>query len=238
MIPVDSLLYKLSLKLNKLSTNDHQDFPLEDKIVALNEAQIKLIKQKVTGLSGIGLDGFKKRYEDLENLIEDYKSLDLTEGNKDINQFKASVSKLDPKYMFWIDAYVLADKGDCKNRPLWVNKDLVKHGDIQFLLTNSDLKPSFEYQETFNTISSDEFNIYTDGTFKPTKLFVSYLRYPKYIDKEGYTNLEDKASSNQDCELEEYLEDELVDLAVQHLAMYTENIAAVQSSQLRIQTNE
>src|SRR5690606_21101167 len=238
MIPVDSLLYKLSLKLNKLSTNDHQDFPLEDKIVALNEAQIKLIKQKVTGLSGIGLDGFKKRYEDLENLIEDYKSLDLTEGNKDINQFKASVSKLDPKYMFWIDAYVLADKGDCKNRPLWVNKDLVKHGDIQFLLTNSDLKPSFEYQETFNNISSDEFNIYTDGTFKPTKLFVSYLRYPKYIDKEGYTNLEDKASSNQDCELEEYLEDELVDLAVQHLAMYTENIAAVQSSQLRIQTNE
>lgn len=238
MIPVDSLLYKLSLKLNKLSTNDHQDFPLEDKIVALNEAQIKLIKQKVTGLSGIGLDGFKKRYEDLENLIEDYKSLDLTEGNKDINQFKASVSKLNPKYMFWIDAYVLADKGDCKNRPLWVNKDLVKHGDIQFLLTNSDLKPSFEYQETFNTISSDEFNVYTDGTFKPTKLFVSYLRYPKYIDKEGYTNLEDKASSNQDCELEEYLEDELVDLAVQHLAMYTENIAAVQSSQLRIQTNE
>lgn len=238
MIPVDSLLYKLSLKLNKLSTNDHQDFPLEDKIVALNEAQIKLIKQKVTGLSGIGLDGFKKRYEDLENLIEDYKSLDLSEGNKDINQFKASVSKLNPKYMFWIDAYVLADKGDCKNRPLWVNKDLVKHGDIQFLLTNSDLKPSFEYQETFNTISSDEFNIYTDGTFKPTKLFVSYLRYPKYIDKEGYTNLEDKASSNQDCELEEYLEDELVDLAVQHLAMYTENIAAVQSSQLRIQTNE
>lgn len=238
MIPVDSLLYKLSLKLNKLSTNDHQDFPLEDKIVALNEAQIKLIKQKVTGLSGIGLDGFKKRYEDLENLIEDYKSLDLAEGNKDINQFKASVSKLDPKYMFWIDAYVLADKGDCKNRPLWVNKDLVKHGDIQFLLTNSDLKPSFEYQETFNTISSDEFNVYTDGTFKPTKLFVSYLRYPKYIDKEGYTNLEDKASSNQDCELEEYLEDELVDLAVQHLAMYTENIAAVQSSQLRIQTNE
>lgn len=238
MIPVDSLLYKLSLKLNKLSTNDHQDFPLEDKIVALNEAQIKLIKQKVTGLSGIGLDGFKKRYEDLENLIEDYKSLDLAEGNKDINQFKASVSKLNPKYMFWIDAYVLADKGDCKNRPLWVNKDLVKHGDIQFLLTNSDLKPSFEYQETFNTISSDEFNVYTDGTFKPTKLFVSYLRYPKYIDKEGYINLEDKASSNQDCELEEYLEDELVDLAVQHLAMYTENIAAVQSSQLRIQTNE
>jgi hypothetical protein len=238
MISVDSLLYKLSLKLNKLSTNEHQDVPLEDKILALNEAQIKLIKQKVTGLGGIGLNGFKKRYEDLENLIEDYKSLDLSKGDTNINQYKASVSKLNPQYMFWIDAYVLADKGECKDRPLWVNKDLVKHGDIQFLLTNSDLKPSFEYQETFNTISSDEFNIYSDGTFTPTKLFVSYLRYPKYIDKEGYINLEGENSKNQDCELEEYLEDELVDLAVQHLAMYTENIPAVQSSQLRIQTNE
>jgi hypothetical protein len=121
---------------------------------------------------------------------------------------------------------------------LWINKDLTKHGDIQFLLNNEHFKPSFEYQETFNTISSDEINIYSDGSFLPTKLFVSYLRYPKTIDKEGYINLKGENSVNQDCELEEYLEDELVDLAVQNLAMYTENIAAVQSSQFRIQTNE
>ena len=66
MIPVDSLLYKIDQKLNKLSTNEHQQIPLEDKILALNEAQIKLIKQKVDGfstVSGRGLDAFKKRYE-------------------------------------------------------------------------------------------------------------------------------------------------------------------------------
>ena len=56
MIPVDSLLYKIDQKLNKLSTNEHQQIPLEDKILSLNEAQIKLIKQKVDGFSvGIGL---------------------------------------------------------------------------------------------------------------------------------------------------------------------------------------
>ena len=49
MIPVDSLLYKIDQKLNKLSTNEHQQINLEDKILALNEAQIKLIKQKVDG---------------------------------------------------------------------------------------------------------------------------------------------------------------------------------------------
>ena len=64
MISVDSLLYKLHQKLNKLSSNNHQQIQLEDKILALNEAQIKLIKQKVDGfsvVSGMGLDAFKKR---------------------------------------------------------------------------------------------------------------------------------------------------------------------------------
>jgi hypothetical protein len=32
------------------------------------------------------------------------------------------------------------------------------------------------------------------------------------------------------CELADYLEDELLDLTVQNLAMYTENAAAVQST--------
>ena len=75
MIPVDSLLYKIDQKLNKLSTNEHQQINLEDKILALNEAQIKLIKQKVDGwstVSGYGMDAFKKRYEDLQNLVITY----------------------------------------------------------------------------------------------------------------------------------------------------------------------
>ena len=66
MIPVDSLLYKIDQKLNKLSTNEHQQIQLEDKILALNEAQIKLIKQKVDGLSvvsGMGMDAFKKAFK-------------------------------------------------------------------------------------------------------------------------------------------------------------------------------
>ena len=45
-------------------------------------------------------------------------------------------------------------------------------------------------------------------------------------------------STDQDCELEMYLEDELLDLTVQNLAMYTENNAAVESSVYRIKTNE
>ena len=243
MIPVDSLLYKIDQKLNKLSSNNHQQIQLEDKILALNEAQIKLIKQKVDGfsvVSGLGMDSFKKRYEDLQRLVINYGNgkLDLSVKNADIHQWSANLDKLKPKYMFYVDSYILADKGPCKNRQIWINKDLAKHGDLQFLVNNDHYKPSFEYQETFNFISSNEISIFTDGTFTPSAIYISYMRYPIYIDKTGYIKFDGTASTDVDCELETYLEDELVDLTVQNLAMYTENASAVQSAQFRIQTNE
>lgn len=243
MIPVDSLLYKIDQKLNKLSTNEHQQIQLEDKILALNEAQIKLIKQKVDGqntVSGLGLDAFKKRYEDLQSLVVTYnhQPLDLTLKNPELNQWAAKLHQLTPKYMFYIDSYVIADKGLCKDRKIWINRDLAKHGDLQFCLTNTHYKPSFEYQETFNSLSSDEISVFTDGTFVPKQVYISYMRYPVYINKTGYVMLDGQDSYDADCELETYLEDELLDLTVQNLAMYTENASAVQSAQFRIQTNE
>lgn len=243
MIPVDSLLYKIDQRLNKLSTNDHQQIQLEDKILALNEAQIKLIKQKIDGsstISGLGFDSFKKRYEDLQSLVVNYidGKLPLEIKNKELNQWVAYIHALVPKYMFYVDSYILASKGRCKDRKIWINRDLAKHGDLQFILNNDHYKPSFEYQETFNFISSDEISVFTDGTFTPSEIYISYMRYPVYIDKEGYVKFDGTDSTNQDCELETYLEDELLDLTVQNLAMYTENQAAAQSAAMRIQTNE
>jgi hypothetical protein len=64
------------------------------------------------------------------------------------------------------------------------------------------------------------------------------MRYPQHIDKEGYVKFDGTDSVNSDCELAEYLEDELLDITVQNLAMYVENMTAVQTAGLRIQTNE
>lgn len=243
MIPVDSLLYKIDQRLNKLSTNEHQQIQLEDKILALNEAQIKLIKQKIDNISTVsqmGLDSFKKRYEDLQSLVVNYNNqpLPLTKLNPELNQWRAGLHDLEPKYMFYVDSYVLADKGKCKNRKIWINRDLAKHGDLQFILNNEHYKPSFEYQETFNFLSSDEISIFTDGTFTPKTVNIMYMRYPVYIDKAGYIKFDGTPSVDQDCELETYLEDELLDLTVENLAMYTENQSAIQTAQMRIQTNE
>lgn len=242
MILVDSLLYKIDQKLNKLSTNSHQVIELEDKILALNEAQLKLIKQKLDSNNALrgGFESFKKRYDDLQRLVENAinHSLPLIERDKNLHRWSADIEALTPRYMFYVDSYILADKGPCKNKIIWVNQDLTRTSDVSILLNNSNYKPSFEYQETFCIISTDEISIFTDGTFTPKDIYISYIRYPRYIDKEGYTRLDGTPSIDENSELNEYLEDELVDLTVQALAMYTDNPMAVQAASARIATNE
>lgn len=242
MISVTSSLYKIDLRLNKLATNDHQAIPVENKIFALNTAQIKLIKLKLNenNIYKEGFDAFKKRYEDLQILVEaphDH-PLSLQLVDPQLNKWVADLSLLLPKYMFYVDSYALADKGVCKDHVMYVNKDLTKHADITVLLANNFVNPSFEYQETFCTISNNKYEIYGDSSFTFSKAYLSYIRYPQKIDFEGYINENGTPSITQNSELADYLEDELVDLAVQELAMSTENLSAAQASQQRINTNE
>lgn len=244
MILAERLAYKLDQRLNKLSTNAHQQIPREDKVLAINEAQISLVKQKVDGnnLYKIGLDGFKKRYQDLQFLVENPEDhpLTLKLTDKYLHKYIASVNStsITPTFMFYLDSYMIADKEDCKNRVLYANGDLVKHADITTLLLNNNYKPSFEYQEIIVDISADELHYYTDGTFTPKKVYLSYIRYPREIDLTGYIKFDGTESTNVDCEFEEYMEDELLDLAVKCLAMYTENNSAVVYAEKRITNNE
>lgn len=242
MILVESLLYKIDQKLNKVAALDHQIIPLENKILALNEAQLKLVKTKLNPNNplGLGLDSFKKRYEDIEVLIEPPGNHPLTLSEEDalLHMWTCSLEDLDPRYMFYVDSYVVADKGDCTNRLIYVNNDLAKHADVVTLLNNSNYKPSFEYEETFCTISQMKLGVYTDGTFTPKTIYVSYVRYPQKIDYPGYINFDGSASVRADSELNEYLEDELLNLTIEELAMDTENVPAVQFTQARIRSSE
>lgn len=241
-ISVDSLLYEIDLRLNALSSNKNQSIQLEDKLISLNNNQTKLIKIKLDGnnVYKLGLDAFRKRYQDLQFLVENYEDHELIPEKTDVylNKWIALTDDLSPKLMFYLDSYLLADKDECKNRVIYTNADLIKHSDVTLLLQNNNYKPSFEYQETIVDISEDEIHYYTDGTFTLKKAYVSYIRYPKEIDKEGYQKLDGTDSINQDCELEEYLKDELLTLTIEDLAMYTGNQAAVQNAQNSSQKNE
>lgn len=239
MITTASLLYDLDFRLNKVATSKHQSIPLEDKITALNDAQIRLIKDKVgpDRIYGLGLDGFKKKYEDLENLITQHSPQPLTlDKVGKLNKYLLNLRALKPKYMFYVDVYFLCDKGNCKNRVVAVSR--VKHADIHRMLNNTNTSPSFEYQESIITTTDSFIEFYTDGSFIPTKGYISYLKYPQVIDAEGYIHEDGTPSINTDCELKDYLADELLNYAIIELGIATGNQNAVQGAQVTNQNNE
>lgn len=240
MIDVKELLYDIDLKLNKIGSNEHQNIELENKIIALNDAQINLIKTKFSGnnIFKIGLDGFQKRYNDLEILVEKDKYIDLKNDSNPLKSYSGDLNDLDPKYMLGIPGteYILADKGSCKDHIIEVLQ--VRHGDINRVLGNTTMNPSFEWQQVPGTISSHKWQVYTDGTFTPTKFYLWYVRYPISVDFEGYTHLDGTASTIVNSELPYFLKEEIVDIAVRNLALFTDNQGAAQAAQLKIQNNE
>ncbi len=223
MIRTEQLLYKINLKLNKVATESHQAIPVEDQIMALNEAQMRLIKKKVNlnNLYKIGLDGFKVRYEDLQKLIVPYKSLTATLTNEPISSYSVQTPK---DYYLPVDIIAKATKGKCKDHKIFI-KRIVKHGDVTTWLNNPHYEPSFAYQETFAAVSEDKIICYTNDDFTIETINLSYLRYPKKIDFEGYIGLDNIPTVTQDCELPEYLEDELLELTIMELGINTNNPA-------------
>ena len=240
MIDVKELLYDIDLRLNKVGSNEHQNIGLEDKLIALNDAQVNLIKTKFSGnnLHKAGLDALQKIYNDLEMFVEKEKFLPMTNDFSPLKSWSASLDLLKPDYMLGIPGseYILADKGECKNNPLVINQ--VRHGDINTVLKNTNTAPSFEYQEVPGTITGHKWQIFTDGTFIPKKLYLWYVRYPVKVDFEGYIHLNGAPSTVVNSELPYYLKEEIVDIAVRSLALSTENQNAVQASQIKITTNE
>lgn len=241
MIPVSELLMEIDNKLNSNSNLTNQFIPNETKIDALNNAQNKLVIKKL-GLNNdyqLGLDAFKKRYEDLQILIVPYEQLPVTFLADQFNSYTSDILTLKKDFFVPIDIYVLATKGDCKNRILNII-NIVRHGDLQMKLNSPHFTPNFRYQESLATISGNNIYTYSDknNTFTIDNLFITYLRYPVKIDIVGYTHLDETISTNVNCELDAYLFNELIDLTVEELSMNTHNQETLGNSIRRIQEDE
>lgn len=245
MISVEQLLYKIDLKLNKVASGKFQNISTPDKILALNEAQIRLIKQKINlnNLYQAGFDAFKSRYEDLQVLVVPYEELEPKKTKESLTSYQVSLDSLKKEYFLPVDILVLADKGVCKNRILNIPR-ITRHSELVSMLNNPHFQPSFLYQETIGIISSNKLIVYTKDDFIPRKVQISYLRYPRKMDYAGpendqpYVHLDGSLSTRVDCELSPHLEDELLELAVYELAINTGNAAAAQGSIAKAKNSE
>jgi hypothetical protein len=109
-------------------------------------------------------------------------------------------------------------------------------------MKDSNYKPSFDWQEQLLTMSTDNLVLHKAEDYTLNKLYIDYLRLPREIDIIGYKkrlpNSQVVNSTTIDCEFPPHLEDELLDIIVEQLAMTITDNAQVQYSQSRQQRNE
>lgn len=220
MIPIERLLYKFDLKLNKVASGNHQNFDTLEKLLILREAAIRLVKKKLNP-GQLGLDSFSLRYEDLQPLIVQYEKITPTKGTGTYPTYEVNLENLQEKYLLPLAIVTKANRDSCKDRPVEVER-IVKHSDLKNFLSNTNFQPSFLYQSTIAEISDNKLIIYSDD-FEITQVEISYLRYPAEVNIEGIENEDGTPSTTVDSDLPEHLEDELLTLAVMEAAYTSAN---------------
>lgn len=186
MLPIE-IYKKFLLKVNKNDTNGNIKVPKSQFVLLFNEQKRKFVD-----------DQLKKN--ESSDYIEDFEEILVLD--QPLEKVSDSTLKTDFKlpadFYKRASTYVTASSGDCKNQVLYAWA--VKPKDINVLLQNENLKPSFDYRETFVVINGDKVSAYKDG-FTIDELYLTYYREPKDIDIAGYTHIDGTASTDVETDL-------------------------------------
>jgi hypothetical protein len=98
------------------------------------------------------------------------------------------------------NVHVYGSKGKCKNQRFQTYE--FKTENLEEIFHDSSNEPSFDFRETFYTVSKNDVVVYKKG-FDISQVNLTYYRYPKKVDIAGYINLEEKASKNVDPEFDD-----------------------------------
>jgi len=236
MILVHELINEFKLSLNKVAREDNFSLPTPDIITSLNKAQMSWVKVRMNpnNTLKVGYESIRKRIDDLQVLkVNDYK-LPVVKSSEPVYQSYICSLKNASDYMFYIASHSIAKKGNCEAS---LFNNLVREGDLRAHYFDVNYNPNFEWRETLATLGSDNLYVYING-FEVTGVHLTYLRYPQYIDVEGYVRLDGTPSVDQDCELPEYAKQDIVDLAVKFAAQATDNGFQSQAADNRITLND
>lgn len=212
---------KISLRLNKLASSDYQNIEIWKMEEAINKATQDWLRRQIKGKNQMqeSDEETSVKADDLAVLL---KSKTLSVINKDLY----SEVKIPEDYRYFKRLTPLVSKNSCSN--INIKSTFVEEGNVDELLLNELSKPSFEYEETFHTETSDIFRVYHNNDFKIDKVILNYYKQPFYI------TLEDPEYV---WEFKDEISELIIDEAVKIIAGDTENQLQYKISDARIETN-
>jgi hypothetical protein len=205
---MDNLTIKLKIKqrLNKLASDDYDNIQDWQIVEAFNKGSVEWSRRQLhgTNLKQTGDEQTKRRIDDLQILLREF---DLNMVKKDLYYGSANF----PTDYFEYKRVSFKGKTDCCESNKFVVY-LVEEANIDLYLKDPNLKPSFEWGETFLTMSNNEVKIYTNNEFDIVNAKLSYYKQPTRVEFQGVTNPYTGLVSTVDVESE--FKDDIVELLI------------------------
>lgn len=215
---------KISLRLNKLYSQDYNNIDTWKITEAVNKAVDDIIRR--------GLKGNNQRREGDEETsfsVDDFAVLLKIESKKPNKKDIYDYIDIPGDYRYFKRLTPIVSKDGCSNKR--IKSSFIEEANIDEYLNDYNSKPSFDFEETFHTEFSKTFKVYHNKDFSIDLVELTYYRNPKYIDIEN----DDPTSL---WEFKEDLCELMVDEAVKIIAGDTENVTAHQLAEKRVTINE
>lgn len=197
---------RFQIKCTSLANSDNIDIGPGEFVLIYNEQQNKWYESKFKGRSS------KFVIDDVQTLAARDFPLTLVGTSDDYYEYG-----LPDNYLDYISSngrahknYTLPDKTTvtCTNKRMRMFQSMLPNKELY--LRDNNNNPSFEHAETFVTVSADKLQVYKTD-FVMDSVFLTYYRYPAAVDIDGYTRVDQTASTNIDPELVDEYVNEILD---------------------------
>lgn len=230
----NTIFLKLKQRLNKLDSQDYDNLECWQVVEAFNKGMVEWCRRNLHGMNAMkeGDEASKRRIDDLQRLLV---SSPITMVNKQ-EYFESPA--LPGNYFEWKRVDVFATN-ECCSEPRRMVVNLVEEGNIPNFLRDYSKKPSFEWAETFCTLSDNTFKVYTAGEFAVDNTVLVYYRQPVKVQ---FLNCIDPytlqvSTVDVECEFKDDLVELFIDEAAKIIAGDIEAINQMQRASQNVENN-
>lgn len=185
---IEEVYLRFTQLVNRNATNNNISVDKPRFIFLFNDMQCRFLEWNL-----------EKRNEDsiryVTHLITKDEKLNIDSKKEYYNSYK-----LPENYFDFSNLKVFANKGECKKKRLKTFE--IKNENLEELWFDKNNEPSFKYRETFYHTTDSNILVYKKG-FDIDKTYLTYFRYPRKVDIEGYVNLQGQNTSNVDPEYDD-----------------------------------
>jgi hypothetical protein len=206
---------KIKERLNKLDSQDYDNFECWQIVEAFNKAQIEWVRRQLVG-NNILRQGDEQSNRKIDDLMIMLKSEDLafTYGDKYV------ITEALPDDWMEFKRIDVKAVSKCCNEEKDMVVYLAEEANVSVLLNDFLRKPSFEWRETFATMMENKIKVFTNDEFEVKNIKYTYYKYPIRIQILGCADPYTLQTSTEEveCEFPDDVVEVLVDSAASILA--------------------